>query len=282
MLNGIAGLAERADLLDRSVILEQDKLDEDTTIPEEHLMPAFDAARPRLLGALLDAVACGLARLPDVTLDRYPRMADFARWAVACEPALDLADGAFLAAYRRNRAAAQETAMEASPTAVAVRRHVTERGEFHGTAAELLAAITPQDRDERHQLPKTWPANAHGMAAALKRDAPTLRAAGITVEPPAPNARPRRWRLGTGANDGNDGKRGTQAQHGFQARHSPDDPRHSPDGPRENDGETSGSNPLAQTGSVDPVVFDDPASTQSGAPSTSDPDADAAEQEGLT
>ena len=45
------------------------------------------ASRSRLLGALLDAVSHGLQVLPDVHLQRLPRMADFARWAAAWETA---------------------------------------------------------------------------------------------------------------------------------------------------------------------------------------------------
>ena len=52
---------------------------------EEEFWEAFEAARPRILGALLDGVAHGIDRLPRICLERLPRMADFAKWAVACE-----------------------------------------------------------------------------------------------------------------------------------------------------------------------------------------------------
>ena len=62
---------------------------------------AFEAARPRILGALLDAIAVGLKRLPATRLPGLPRMADFALWASACEQAF-WPDGAFWAAYSDN------------------------------------------------------------------------------------------------------------------------------------------------------------------------------------
>ena len=37
--------------------------------------------RPRILGALLDALVIGLKRLPTIRLSELPRMADFAIWA---------------------------------------------------------------------------------------------------------------------------------------------------------------------------------------------------------
>ena len=48
----------------------------------------IEKARPRILGALPDAIARGLRRLAETRLERLPRMADFALWATACETAL--------------------------------------------------------------------------------------------------------------------------------------------------------------------------------------------------
>jgi hypothetical protein len=47
----------------------------------------FEIARSQILGALLDAAAHGLHVMPGVRLERLPRMADFALWAMACETA---------------------------------------------------------------------------------------------------------------------------------------------------------------------------------------------------
>jgi hypothetical protein len=55
---------------------------------ETELWCAFELARPRILGALLDAAVRGLQTLPGVRLKSLPRMADFALWATACETAL--------------------------------------------------------------------------------------------------------------------------------------------------------------------------------------------------
>ena len=73
---------------------------------------AFEAERPRILGALLDAVAVGLKRLPATRLEKLPRMADFALWATACETALWPA-GTFSSAYSGNRDEAVEDVIDA-------------------------------------------------------------------------------------------------------------------------------------------------------------------------
>ncbi len=67
----------------------------------------FEEARPRILGALLVAIAAGLANLPAITLDQLPRMADFAIWVSACERASGLERGEAFEAHRANCAEAQ-------------------------------------------------------------------------------------------------------------------------------------------------------------------------------
>jgi hypothetical protein len=56
----------------------------------------FELARPRILGALLDAAAHGLQMLPQLRLPSL--MADFALWVAACETGFR-PEGAFEAVY---------------------------------------------------------------------------------------------------------------------------------------------------------------------------------------
>ena len=48
---------------------------------EAEFRAAFEETRPRILGALLDAVVGTIRELPNVRLEELPRMADFADWA---------------------------------------------------------------------------------------------------------------------------------------------------------------------------------------------------------
>jgi hypothetical protein len=101
ILNGIEDIVTRHDLADRALFLTLEPIREEQRRPETELRAAFEAERPRILGALLDAVAEGLKRLPETRLSKLPRMADFALWATACETALWPA-GTFWSAYCSN------------------------------------------------------------------------------------------------------------------------------------------------------------------------------------
>src|SRR5215510_5599706 len=102
LLNGIEEVISRPDLGDRAIFLTLAPIGEAQRRPEAELWREFEIARPRILGALLDAAAHGLRTLGRVHLDRLPRMADFAIWATACETALWPA-GTFARAYGANR-----------------------------------------------------------------------------------------------------------------------------------------------------------------------------------
>jgi hypothetical protein len=79
--------------------------------------------------------------LPLVEADRLPRMADFAKFAIAAETALDLPVGSFIQVYAGNRDSAHATAVESSPVAVAIMRLMQSREAWQGTPTELLDRI---------------------------------------------------------------------------------------------------------------------------------------------
>jgi hypothetical protein len=83
LLNGIEDVISRPDLGDRAIFLTLASIADTDRRPETELWREFRMARPRILGALLDAVVHGLRAINHVQLDELPRMADFALWAAA-------------------------------------------------------------------------------------------------------------------------------------------------------------------------------------------------------
>jgi hypothetical protein len=186
LLNGISELTTRADLLDRTVDLSLPRIRDEQRRPEAEFWAAFENARPRLLGSLLDAVVTGLRRLPSVELEQHPRMADFARRAVAAEPAFASPNGSFLAAYTGNRAATNEMVLESSPLGGALLSVAAET--FIGNATTLLDRLRAHASDEA-RAHRNWPKDGRLLSNALRRMAPNLRAVGVEIEFDAPGLR---------------------------------------------------------------------------------------------
>ena len=181
VLNAIEDVISRPDLADRAIFLQLDPIAEDKRMLERELWSALEKERPALLGALLDAVSHGLRVLPHTSLPGYPRMADFAVWATACETEIWLS-GAFLEAYSGNLADAVDNVLEADLVGTAVRALMDdlERTAWTGTAANLLGALSLKVEDSTRKL-KSWPATPRALAGRVKRAATFLRKAGIDV-----------------------------------------------------------------------------------------------------
>lgn len=179
ILNGIDDIVTRPDLADRALFLTLEPIPEERRRPERELWAAFEAERPRILGALLNAASKGLAMLPHTRLDKLPRMADFALWGTACETAL-WPSGTFWSAYCGNRDEAVEGVIEADPVAAAVRALMSVRTEWTGTASELLGALAEM-AGERLAKSKTWPDSPRALAGRLRRAATFLRKIGIGI-----------------------------------------------------------------------------------------------------
>lgn len=180
LLNGIAEVPTRSDLLDRSLVVDLPRIPDDRRQLESDLWPAFEQTRPAILGALLSAASCALAHERTVALPGWPRMADFARWVTAAEPALGWQPGSFMEAYTTNRAASHELALDFAAI-YAPLQLLIDTGAWQGTASELLAALAGKVEDAVTRQ-EGWPKSPRGLSALLRDLAPNLRAVGIGIE----------------------------------------------------------------------------------------------------
>jgi hypothetical protein len=182
VLNGIEDFVTRGDLLERSLVVRHPTISEDRRRPEEELWAEFDELAPGLLGAVFDYVAGGLSAMPTVRLARLPRMADFARFAVACEVARVGNGDEILRSYRENLAGADEQVLEDSPVAAVVQKFMAGKDEWRGKASDVLKQLKGQVAEDV-QKEKEWPKRPNALSNKLKRLAPSLRkATGIDVQ----------------------------------------------------------------------------------------------------
>ncbi len=178
IVNGIEDIVTRNDLLDRAIVLPLPTLSKAQWRDERQFWHAFEAARPRILGALLDAVSMALRNQDMVTLTACPRMADFALWSCAAAPALGWTAEGFMQAYEQNIQSANDLALDASPVAHAVLKFLEHQTPWEGTSTQLLAVLTPYlDGVSGQERPRT----AQTLSCALRRLAPNLRQAGVDI-----------------------------------------------------------------------------------------------------
>jgi hypothetical protein len=178
IINGVDDVVTHGDLMQRTVLVELLEIEDNRRQTEGTFWQAFQAARPTILGALLDAVAAGIRALPSVSPPKLPRMADFAHWSIAVERGLGWPAGGFVDIYSQNIAIAHEVVLDTS-VAHAVRTLV-EEVDWCGTVAELLSTLAARV-DESTRRAKGWPATARALSGTLRRLAPDLRAVGVQI-----------------------------------------------------------------------------------------------------
>jgi hypothetical protein len=181
LVNGISDIARREDLASRSIVLRLPHIAASKRRRERDIDAAFEAARPSIFGALLDGLSRALRNAESIELDSHPRMADFAVWMTAAEPALGFAPGTFLAAYEANRAEVIHTALEGDAIAAGVLALVYPTGEFTGTMTELLHELNVTVAQE-YRTGRWWPDTPRGLSDRLTRLGDFFHSVGVSVE----------------------------------------------------------------------------------------------------
>ena len=175
VLNGISVIVTAQDLLDRCLHIDLPTINSRELAGD--MEERFEAAQPKLLGALLDLFVNVLAALPSVSIapEHRPRMADFAALGEAVFRVHGAVAGAFLSRYNAMRKDGVLRTIDASPVGAALAAYLADMsGGFNGTLKELLGRL---ERYRPHG--EAWPRSAKGLGDALRRLAPALRLIGF-------------------------------------------------------------------------------------------------------
>ena len=175
IINGISPVATRPDLIDRLIHIDLPKIN--CYKPAEYLEQAFISDLPQVFGGLLNLFSLALIYLPDINIDKPPRMADFVLLGEAVHKAMNI-DKSFMDVFMKNRGDSLRRSIESSPVALAVKELIDIRKNYHGTFKQLKVTLDQSHRQDG----EGWPKSPKGLADALRRSAPALRETGIEIE----------------------------------------------------------------------------------------------------
>lgn len=182
-LNGINNVATRPDLLDRSLLIELERITEADRRELAEIMAAFEIDRPAILGGILDTLSKAMAIFPSVKLNKLPRMADFTRWGFAIGEALGGKGQEFLDQYSENRETQNTEAINADPVATLVVKLMSTREVWTGEPSKLLGDLTLLATSEGVSTSdKSFPKRANQLSRRLRATKSNLEAVGITYE----------------------------------------------------------------------------------------------------
>jgi energy-coupling factor transporter ATP-binding protein EcfA2 len=181
LLNGINVPTDRGDVLDRSLVVELERIPDGERRTEEELWERFETEHPKLLGALFSVLAEAIALKPSLKLSRRPRLADWGEYAAAVYEIMGWGAEQFLEDWDEVVKVQNQATLDGSPVAQAIIKFMQERSEYTGTSSELHSKLKPMaatlgvdvDRD------KAWPKSARWLWRRIKEVLPLLVAAGI-------------------------------------------------------------------------------------------------------
>lgn len=207
LLSGVNIVAQRPDLLDRSLLLGLRPIPRGERRDEATFWTEFEEARPYIFGGMLDALSTAMRLRPAVRLKEKPRLADFALWGyaagevlgVTCARGIETLTGgvAFVAAYAANIINQNDEALSAHPVGQALIALLQEQGAWSGKPSDLLKELTSvADREKIDTHSRAWPKAANALKRRVREVEHNLTAEGWTCyldDRATDRTRERRW-----------------------------------------------------------------------------------------
>jgi hypothetical protein len=174
--NGINISLTEPDALDRSIMIELDRISKEDRRVESDIMSEFMQLRPPLLGYIFDILVKALQIKPTIKLNDLPRMADSALWGEAIARAMGHQKLEFLQAYYNNIGKQNIEAIENHPLGQAVAKFYEEeiqsesKESWEGQPARLLEQL--EIVAQRHKIStnhKSWPKEVRWLTRRLNQ-----------------------------------------------------------------------------------------------------------------
>jgi len=177
ILNGIKIAISKPDLLDRTILI---KLKRVNAKEESVINAGFEEALPEIMGGVLDLLSKALVLYPSITIEKLPRMADFAKWGYAIAEAIGGYGGQFLGDYAANIADQNDLIASGNKLCQAVLELMENKPSYNttiGKAYEELKRLARTDSQD-----KSFPRRENTLRPHLEELGPVLDSFGIQFE----------------------------------------------------------------------------------------------------
>jgi hypothetical protein len=179
--NGINVPTDRGDVLDRSLVVELERIPDGVRKTEEQIWELFAKEHPRLLGALFDMLSQAIALKPSIKLSRRPRLADWGEYAAAVYEVMGWGAEQFLSDWDEIVKVQNRSTLDGSPVAQAIIKFMEDRESFEGSSTELHKKLEAVAEDIGVSVirDKAWPKSARWLWRRILEVVPLLVGVGI-------------------------------------------------------------------------------------------------------
>jgi hypothetical protein len=181
-LNGINAVAQKPDILDRSVLLECKRIDKTTRRDEKQLWNEFENSKTQIFSGMLTILSKAMKIYPGVSLTTLPRMADFAIWGEAISQASGYRRNSFSQIYTDNISRQHTEVIENSSLGFVLHKFMENRDEWSGPPNMLYVELTRLARESNVDTSnKFWPNGANYLTRRLRPLENNFRELGIII-----------------------------------------------------------------------------------------------------
>ncbi|MPZ06619.1 MAG: hypothetical protein GEU26_09425 [Nitrososphaeraceae archaeon] len=185
--NGINLAATKADLLDRGIIIELERIPKENRRKIEEILEEFEPMMAQLLGYIFDILVKVLQvkNSGGIKLETRSRMADFEEYAEIISRCMGTESGKFIEAYYKNQQLQTEVVIEGSPVAMAIVKLMEGKEEYGwtGTTTELLTDLELVTAELKiNTQSNSWPKAANVLSRRLNEIKTSLRDADISID----------------------------------------------------------------------------------------------------
>lgn len=140
-LNGINIAGTNADLLDRALLFQLERIPEELRMTEQELWKMFREDLPTILGGCFTILSKAMAHMKIVQLPRLKRMADFTKWGYCIALAMGVDGETFLNAYDENGKNATDEVVDSNVVAKSILAFMKDKQRWVGSMSDLYEQI---------------------------------------------------------------------------------------------------------------------------------------------
>ncbi|MGD9731349.1 MAG: hypothetical protein AB7U45_04135 [Desulfamplus sp.] len=171
-----------SDLLDRSIIINMNRISDSDRKLERKLLQQFNSIKPMVFGVILDALVKTLQTYQNIELNEYSRIAEFQNKGAAAAEALGFEREVFLRALKNNQSSHKQIIINSNTLAQAVQIMMNNQQYWEGYAGQLLLILKSFTT-----TPNLLPSTDVWLGRKLRDCLPQLKNIGIVIEFPEHN-----------------------------------------------------------------------------------------------
>ena len=180
MINGIGDLIKKTDLAERSCVIYPDIIKPSDRLTEKEVWDKFNEMKPRILGAVFNAIAGGLSNYSCIKdeIKELPRLADYTVFAAACIKSMGLKWGDFVKDYQQATNILIGEQMELDDLTILLESFLSgcDNNSWSGMPSELLRLLQKTASEKRIPMDRY---SASSLSRKLGQMSVSLDAAGI-------------------------------------------------------------------------------------------------------